>query len=86
MPPATVVRIALVFLSGTFSPDGVRSASWRVVAHALPLVYGVDALRQSMSGVIEASAFYRDMAVLIVFSLLFLGIGTWLFGKNVSLR
>src|SRR4030065_442944 len=49
MPPATVVRIALVFLCGVFMPIGSMPISLQAVAYSLPLTYSVDALRQAMN-------------------------------------
>ena len=78
MPPATVIRIALVFISGTFSADGVASPLLRGIAHAMPMIYGVHGLRQTVNGMADVNAFVMNMGLLALFTALFLGVATWL--------
>ena len=78
MPPATVIRIALVFVSGTFSADGVASPLLRGIAHAMPMIYGVHGLRQTVNGMADVNAFVMNMGLLALFTALFLGVATWL--------
>ena len=72
MPPATVVRIAMVFICGVFIPIESMPASLQTVAYTLPLTYSVDALRQAMSGSLNNQIFLIDLAVQIVYSFVFL--------------
>ena len=72
MPPATVVRIAMVFICGVFIPIETLPASLQTVAYALPLTYSVDALRKAMSASLNGQAFIIDLVVQIFFSLIFL--------------
>jgi ABC-2 type transport system permease protein len=72
MPPATVVRIAMVFLCGVFIPLEAMPESLQTVAYALPLTYSVDALRQTMSGSLNVQIFLIDLAVQLFFSVIFL--------------
>lgn len=72
MPPATVVRIAMVFICGVFTPIETMPASLQTVAYALPLTYSVDALRQAMSGSLNNQMFLIDLAVQIFYSFVFL--------------
>ena len=72
MPPATVVRIAMVFLCGVFTPIENLSASLRVAAYLLPLTYSVDALRQTMVGSIDVQLFLIDLAVQLFYTIAFL--------------
>ena len=72
MPPATVVRIAMVFLCGVFTPIEIMPAYLQAVAYSLPLTYSVDALRQAMSGSINIQMFLIDLAVQIFYTIVFL--------------
>jgi len=72
MPPATVVRIAMVFICGVFIPIEAMPISLQTVAYLLPLTYSVDALRQSMSGPLDIQMFLIDLAVQIFYSIVFL--------------
>ena len=72
MPPATVVRIAMVFISGVFIPIEAMPMALQIVAYSLPLTYSVDALRQAMGGSINIQMFLIDLVVQIFYSLVFL--------------
>jgi len=72
MPPATVVRIAMVFICGVFIPIETMPTSLQTVAYALPLTYSVDALRQAMGGPLNGRVFLVDLAVQVFYSLVFL--------------
>ena len=48
MPPATVVRIVLVFISGAFSAPGGAETIWRKAAYGMPLVCAVDGFRHAI--------------------------------------
>lgn len=82
MPPATVVRIAMVFLSGAFAPLEAASPSWLFVARLLPLTYAVDALRQAVNGPANARGFAIDLGVLFLYAVVFLVVTAWLLGKE----
>lgn len=75
MPPATVVRIAMVFVSGVFIPIEAMPAPLRIVAYISPLTYSVDAMKQGMSEFPNLQMFLTDLAVQILFSAVFL-VGT----------
>jgi ABC-2 type transport system permease protein len=72
MPPATVVRIAMVFLGGVFTPITMLPAALQTVAYALPLTYSVSSLRQAWSGNIDLQMFFVDFSIQIVFAIIFL--------------
>jgi len=72
MPPSTVVRIAMVFLCGVFTPIETLPISLQVVAYSLPLTYSVDALRQAMSGPINIQMFLIDLVVQFFYAIVFL--------------
>ena len=72
MPPATVIRIAMVFICGVFIPMEAMPMSLQTVAYLLPLTYSVDALRQAMSGPINIQMFLIDLVVQIFYFIVFL--------------
>jgi ABC-2 type transport system permease protein len=74
MPPATVVRIAMIFISGVFIPLAAMPTFLQVAAYAMPLTYAVDSLRQAMSGSINVQMFLVDLAAQVVYSLVFLAV------------
>lgn len=82
MPPATVVRIIMVFLSGAFAPLGTASAVWQTIALISPLTYAVDALRQATNGPADAQGFMTDLGVQLLYGVIFLGITTWLLQRE----
>jgi len=84
MPPATVVRIAMIFISGVFIPLVAMPTFLQVVAYALPLTYSVDSLRQAMSGSINTQMFLIDLGAQVFFSLVFLAITVWVLKKTIE--
>jgi len=84
MPPATVVRIALVFLCGVFTPIVSMPISLQVVAYLLPLTYSVDALRQAMGGPLNIEMFLFNLGVQILFSVIFLVAATKVLERTIK--
>ena len=84
MPPATVVRIALVFLCGVFMPIGSMPISLQAVAYSLPLTYSVDALRQAMNVPINIEMFLFNLGVQILFSVIFLVAATKVLERTIQ--
>jgi ABC-2 type transport system permease protein len=84
MPPATVVRIAMIFISGVFIPLVAMPALLQVLAYAMPLTYSVDSLRQAMSSSINAQMFLIDLGVQAFFSLVFLAVTVWVLKKTIE--
>ena len=84
MPPATVVRIALVFLCGVFMPIGSMPISLQAVAYSLPLTYSVDALRQAMNVPINIEMFLFNLGVQILFSVIFLVAATKVLERTIK--
>ncbi len=72
MPPATVVRIAMVFLCGVFTPIETMPIFLQTIAYLLPLTYSVDALREAMNTPINIQIFLIDLGILILYSIIFL--------------
>jgi ABC-2 type transport system permease protein len=84
MPPATVVRIAMIFISGVFIPLVAMPTFLQVVAYAMPLTYSVDSLRQAMSGSINTQIFLIDFGIQVFFSLVFLAVTVWVLKKTIE--
>jgi ABC-2 type transport system permease protein len=84
MPPATVVRIVLVFICGVFVPLTALPVFLQVLAYAMPLTYSVDLLRQAMSGSINTQMFLIDLGAQALFSVLFLAVTVWLLKKTTE--
>ena len=84
MPPATVVRIAMIFISGVFIPLVAMPTFLQVLAYAMPLTYSVDSLRQAMSGSINTQMFLVDLAAQVFFSLVFLAVTVWTLKKTIE--
>lgn len=82
MPPATVVRIFIVFLSGAFAPLSGTPEPWQVLARLLPLRPAIDALSQAVNGPREAHQFATSLSFLVLYSIVFLGITAWVLGKQ----
>lgn len=76
-----LIITAIIFLSGVFFP-AQNLPSWMKAAFVVnPLTYGVDALRQVMTGYSEFGLFY-DLIVLTAFGLVIVTAGTYLFSKT----
>ncbi|MFP4345480.1 MAG: ABC transporter permease [Anaerolineales bacterium] len=82
MPPATVIRIAMVFSASTFTPVETMSTSRRAIAQLMPLTYAVDALRQAGRSPTNLGLYARDLAILALLGTAFLIIATALVQKS----
>lgn len=82
MPPATVVRIAMVFLSSTFTPVETMSTSRRALAQLMPLTYAVDTLRQAGRSPTNLWLYAMDLAILALLGTAFLIIATALVKRS----
>ncbi|MFP3984771.1 MAG: ABC transporter permease [Candidatus Bathyarchaeia archaeon] len=71
MPPATLLRVLMVFLGGVLIPVEALPNFLQIVAYLLPVTYAVDMLQQAMTGQITAHLFLLNTAVLMMFSVLF---------------
>jgi len=80
---ANLFRFPMMFLGGVFVPVASLPPVLRVVAHALPLTYTVDALTVAMAGG-PWSAAGLDLAVLVGFSLAFFVSATWTLARRVG--
>jgi uncharacterized phage infection (PIP) family protein YhgE len=77
MPPATLLRVAMVFLSGVLIPVATMPNFLQLIAYLLPLTYAVDMLQQAMTGQITVQLFLVDSLAIAVFSFLFLAATIW---------
>ena len=84
MPPATVVRIALIFISGVFIPLVAMPTFLQVLAYSLPLTYSVDSLRQAMNSSINTQMFLIDLGAQVFFSIVFLAVTVWVLKKTIE--
>jgi len=84
MPPATVVRITMVFLCGVFTPIETMPISLQAVAYSLPLTYSVDALRQAMSDSINIQMVCTDLVVQIFYLIVFLVAATKILKRTIK--
>ena len=75
MPPATLLRVAMVFLGGVLITVTAMPNFLQIVAHFLPLTYAVDMLQQAITGHIVVQAFLVNTMALILFSIIFFAIG-----------
>ncbi len=76
MPPATLIRVAMVFLGGVFIPINAMPGFLQLVAHLLPITYAVNMLQQATTGQTFPQALVIDVAALIIFSIIFFVIST----------
>ncbi len=84
MPPATVVRLVMVFLCGVFTPIANLPISLQVVVYSLPLTYSLDALRQAMVSSINIQMFLTDLAVQFLYTIVFLAATTKILKKMIE--
>jgi ABC-2 type transport system permease protein len=84
MPPATVIRIAMVFLCGVFTPIETMPITLQTVAYFLPLTYSVEVLRQAMNGLLSIQIFFIDLGVQVLFFLIFMIITIIMLKKSIK--
>jgi len=84
MPPATVVRIAMVFLGAVFTPITMLPAILQTAAYAIPLTYSVSAMRQAWSTSINLQTFFIDSTVQLALAFIFLIAATKILQKTMD--
>ena len=72
MPPATVVRIAVLFLGGAFCPLADVSPAVAIAARLVPLTSAVEGYRTALSLAPPTASFVLDLTAQLVFGMLFL--------------
>jgi ABC-2 type transport system permease protein len=79
------INLPLFFLSGALYPIQYFPDWLQIAARANPLTYGVDALRSIILGEawqpLQLQPLYADLAVVGVFDLVMIAIGTWAFTR-----
>lgn len=72
MPPATLLRVLMVFLGGVLIPVVSMPDFLQVIAYLLPVTYAVEILHQTMAGPLGIHLFLQNIAVLLAFTLVYL--------------
>src|SRR3990170_7563350 len=83
MPPATLLRVSMVFLSGVLIPVATMPNFLQIIAYLLPLTYAVDMLQQAMTGQIAAQLLLVDTSALVVFSFFFFVVAVWILKRTL---
>ena len=83
MPPATLIRVALIFLGGVFIPVATMPPFLQFVAYLLPVTYTIAVLRQATTGYIVIQTVIVDVAALLFFASVFLAIAVLLLKKTI---
>lgn len=83
MPPATLLRVSMVFLSGVLIPVATMPNFLQLIAYLLPLTYAVDMMQQAMTGQIGSQLFLLDSAALILFSIFFLAAAVLILKRTI---
>jgi ABC-2 type transport system permease protein len=83
MPPATLIRVAMVFLGGVFIPITAMPGFLQVISYLLPVTYAVDMLQQATTGQIVTQALVVDVVALILFTVIFFVIATLVLKKTL---
>lgn len=76
-----LIITAIIFLSGIFFPAQNLPAWMKAAFIVNPLTYGVDALRQVMTGYAEFSLLF-DVVILAIFGFIMVTVGTYLFSRT----
>lgn len=84
MPPATLMRIVMVFICGVFIPVDTMPTSLQVAAYLLPLTYSLDALRQAMTGPVAIPTFLIDVLIQIMYSIVLLFAATKILERTIQ--
>ena len=84
MPPATLIRVAMVFLGGVFIPIAVMPSFLQVISYLLPITYAVNILQQATTGQLIGQALTVDVAALIIFMIIFFAASRIILKKKVT--
>lgn len=75
------ILMPLIFTSGAFFPLSLAPEWLKSIAYINPVSYGVDGIRESITGVSGFFPLWFDFAVLAIFSLVMILLGAYLFKK-----
>ena len=81
---ANFLRFPMTFLSGTFAALATYPLSLQVVARFLPLTYSIEALQNCISSSAVTGIYLIDIAVLFLFTVIFLAIATAVLKKRIE--
>jgi ABC-type multidrug transport system permease subunit len=84
MPPATLLRVSMVFLSGVLIPVSTMPNFLQPIAYLLPLTYAVDMLQQAMTGQATAQLLLIDTAALAIFSVFFFAVAVLILRRTID--
>lgn len=84
MPPATLIRVAMVFLGGVFIPIAAMPNFLQVIAYLLPITYAVDMLHQATTGQIVALSLVVDSVALVLFTVIFFAIAVLVLKRTLK--
>ncbi|MFO8018388.1 MAG: ABC transporter permease [Promethearchaeia archaeon] len=85
MPPATVIRIFMVFICGVFQPISDLPIIFQMVAYFLPLTYSVQLFEQAFGGpTLQLFNFLVNIGALLLFMILFLILGYNIFKRKIE--
>lgn len=83
MPPATLIRVLMVFLGGVLLPVTAMPGFLQFIAFLLPITYAVDLIRQGLAMQIAAQMLLLDIAILIAFAVSFLGLAVLILKRTL---
>lgn len=84
MPPATLVRIAMVFLGGVFIPIATMPSYLQVISYLNPITYAVNMLGQATTGQIIAQDLAVDVIALLLFTVAFFVASRFILKKTLK--
>ena len=84
MPPATLIRIAMVFLGGVFIPIATMPSFLQVISYLLPITYAVDMLQMATTGQLISQALVIDVSALILFAVIFFALATLVLKRTLK--
>ncbi len=85
MPPATVIRIFMVFICGVFQPIETLPPLFQLVAYFLPLTYSVQLFKQAFLGSpLEVFILLINIGVLSLFMTVFVIFGQKIFKRKID--
>lgn len=84
MPPATVIRIFMVFTCGVFQPLSDLPMLIQTIAYFFPLTYSVHLFNQAFIGTFQIFYILIDIGALIIFTIIFLMLGYKIFKSKIK--
>ena len=83
MPPATVARMAMLFVSGAFRPLNAVHPALAIAMRLVPLTSAVECYRAALSAAVPPASLPLDLTAQLIFGMLFLYVaGTAIAAKD----